>query len=306
MDSFAQADWNLIRAFLTVAEEGSLSAAARRLGASQPTVGRHIHDLEASLGTTLFTRHARGLVPTEAATALLAPAQAMQAAAGKLDLIAAGQTQAETGTVRISTSEMFAHHHMPQIIADLRHKAPGIEIELHATDSSDNLLFREADIAVRMYRPTQLDLITRHLGDIALGFFASKTYIAERGLPESVDDLLTHDLIGFDRSELLLRGMREFGLDVTRSDFKVRCDDQTAYWQLTRAGCGIAINQRTIGLADPTMTPVLPDVPLPSLPLWLTMPHALRHTPRVRRVFDYLVARLKPLSLDTRATSPRN
>ncbi len=296
MEMLAQTDWSLIRTFLAVAKEGSLSAAARSLSASQPTVGRHIRELEAVLGTTLFTRHARGFVPTDAAVALLEPAEAMQKAAGHLELIAAGQAETDSGTVRVSTSVMFANHHMPSIIAELRHAYPAIEIELHATDSSDNLLFREADIAVRMYRPTQLDLVTRHLGEVPIGFFAAKSYIAAHGHPQTFEQLLDHDLIGFDRSELLLRGLREFGVHVDRDSFKVRCDDQTAYWQLVRAGCGIGVTQCGIANADPGVVPVLPELPLPALPVWLTMPHALRHAARVRRVFDHLVARLSVIT----------
>lgn len=295
MEILAEIDWNLIRSFLAVAEEGSLSSAGRRLMMTQPTLGRHIQQLETTLQTTLFTRHARGLQLSEAGIALIEPAREMARAAGKLALEAAGQADNETGTVRISTSVMVASYHMPAILADLRQLAPKIEIELHATDSSDNLLFREADIAVRMYRPEQLDLSARKLGKIDIGLFATRKYLTLNGTPKVLQDLLEHDVIGFDRSELVVRVMREKGLMIDRHFSKIRCDDQAAYWHLVRAGCGIGAGQMVIGNADPDLVQVLPDLDLPPFPVWLTMPMALRNTPRVRKVYTLLAARLSAI-----------
>ena len=158
-------DWTLTRSFLAVAETGSLSAAARRLGLSQPTLGRHIAEMEARTGLSLFARQPRGLAPTEAALTLLPHARAMAEAAAHLSLAAAGRDPALTGTVRLTASRIFAHHLLPPVLADLRRAEPGIEIELVPSDISENLLYRQADIALRMYRPTQPDLVARHLGD---------------------------------------------------------------------------------------------------------------------------------------------
>lgn len=281
-------DWTLYRSFLTVAEAGSLSAAARLLSLSQPTLGRHIVELEAALGTALFTRFARGLHLTDAGTAMLPAARQMRDAAAVLTLIAAGRAQSLSGTVRLTASRTVSQYVLPPILADLRAQEPGIEIELVPSDSTENLLFREADIALRMYRPTQLNVVTRHLGNLPTAIYAAKTYLDRHGRPQNADDLLAMDFVGFDRSDVILRLIADLGIQRRREDFPLRCDDQVVYWALVRAGCGIGATQCQIGDADPIVERIAPFIPLPSLPVWLTAPEALRQNPRVRRVLDHL------------------
>ena len=292
------ADWTLTRSFLAVAESGSLSAAARVLNLSQPTIGRHIAELEAHLNLTLFTRTARGLVQNHAATALLPHAMAMRDAAARMSLAAAGHDASVSGTVRVTASRVVANYILPAMLAQLRQSEPNIQIELVPSDSSENLLFREADIAVRMYRPTQLDVITSHLCDLPLGLYATPAYIAKNGMPQSFDDLAGHDFVGFDRSESMIGIMRNLGLIRRREDFALRCDDQIVYWSLVRAGCGIGGMQTVIADADPTVVRVAPFILLPALPIWLTAAEALRQTPRIRRVFDHLSHSFRALRLD--------
>lgn len=291
-------DWTLTRSFLAVAESGSLSAAARLLNLSQPTLGRHIAELEEALDLTLFHRRARGLVPTGAAKALLPHARAMRDAAAGLSLAAAGKSESLAGTVRITASRVVSHHLLPQMLATLRRAEPEIQIELVPSDDSENLLFREADIAVRMYRPTQLDIITSHLCDMPIGLYAAHSYLETRPAPDSLDALMAHDFVGFDKSDLMLRLMRGLGFEAKREDFPLRCDDQIVYWNLVRAGLGIGGMQTLIADADPAVTRIARFVPLPPLPVWLTAPQALRHSPRIRRVFDHLSAGFKALRLD--------
>ena len=281
-------DWSLIRSILAVAEAGSLSAAARDLGLSQPTLGRQVQAAEAALGVAVFRRHPRGLELTEAGAALLEPAREMRAAAARLSLLAAGRETRLSGTVRISASMVTAHHTLPPILARLRAEEPEIEIELHASDASDNLLWREADIAVRMYRPDQPDLIARHLGDSRLGVFGAQGYLDRRGVPLTAEDMMRHDWVGLDRSDLMLEGFRALGQPVDRHFFRLRCDDQAANWALVRAGAGLGIAQLAVARAAPGMVQVVPDLPLPALPVWLTAAEALRDTPRLRRVWDAL------------------
>lgn len=288
-------DWTLTRSFLAVAESGSLSAAARALNLSQPTLGRHIAELELRLNLTLFTRQPRGLAPTEAAATLIPHARAMRDAAAKLSLAAAGRAETLAGTVRITASRIVAHHLLPPILADLRRSEPAIALELVPSDSSENLLFREADIALRMYRPTQLDILTRHLCDLPMGLYAAKTYLDRRGRPETLADLLDHEIVGFDRSDLMLRMMRGLGVERHREDFMTRCDDQLVYWNLVRAGCGIGGMQCLIGDADASVERIARFIALPALPVWLTAPEALRHSPRIRRIFDHLAAAIPAL-----------
>ena len=283
-----QIDWSLIRAFVAVAEKGSLSAAARALSSSQPTVGRQVREMEAALGVELFHRHAKGLSLTLTGMQVLPAAQAMRDAAGEIALIAAGKDTGVNGTVRITASVIVAHFVLPPILARLRAEAPGIEIDLVATDATENLLFREADIAVRMYRPEQLDVITRHICDLPLGLFAAKSYLERRGRPETLEELSHHDWVGYDRSDLMIRGMREMGWEVERDFFATRTDDQAGNWQLIAAGCGIGIAQIATGRSDPRVEQLFPDLETPTLPVWLTAHEAMRRLPRVGRVWDAL------------------
>lgn len=295
MNGLAPLDWSLIRAVLAVADEGSLSAAARALGLSQPTLGRQIHAAEQALGVAIFRRHAKGLTLTAEGAALIAPARQMAEAAARLQRTAAGQQTALRGTVRITASAVVAHYILPPVLARIRAAEPEIELELHPSDAPENLLFGEADIAVRMFRPRQLDVVTRHVGALALGLFAAQAYADRRGLPAGTDDLLQHDWVGYDRSDLMLRGFRQMGLTVTRDFFRTRCDDQAAYWRLVAAGCGIGAGPVAIARATPGIVPVLPEIAISPLPIWLTTAGALRQTPRLRRVWDMLAESLGAL-----------
>ena len=287
---FASLDWTLIRAFVAVAQGGSLSAAARDLNTSQPTVGRQIQSLQDTLGVVLFARRPKGMELTTDGVRLLPFAEQMMQAAGQFSMAATGTDADKSGTVRLTASVFVAHYVLPNLLADLRQKEPLIQIELVASDASDNLLYRDADIALRMYRPDQLDIVTRHLTDIELGIFAAKTYLDRRGRPEQPDDLLQHDLVGYDRNDLIIRTMRQFGWDVTTDTFAMRCDSQSAYWELVRSGCGIGFGQADVARRDPVLEQLLPNIPIPPLPVWIAAPTAVRHSARVAAVWDHLVA----------------
>lgn len=288
-------DWSLMQTFLAVAETGSLSAAARRLGSSQPTVGRHVQALEDSLGVTLFHRQSHGMSLTDAGAALVPEAQVMRTAASKIALGAAGTSQSLAGTVRVTASVFVSHHVLPGVFARLRIAEPEIELELAPSDLAENLLFREADIAIRMFRPEQLDVITRHLGEVRFAMFASTNYLARRGRPESIADLRNHDLVGFDRDETMLRGFREHGLDIDRHSFATRCDAQAVYWELVKAGCGIGFCQTNVGRTTPGVEELPLNLLIPPLPIWLTAHEAMRRSARVRRIWDLLVQELEVL-----------
>ena len=283
-----------MQSFLAVAETGSLSAASRRLGTSQPTLGRQIRALETQLQATLFNRQSRGFSLTETGAALVEPARRMRDAVQEVALTAAGRQQDLSGTVRITASVVLSATHLPPILASIRTAEPDIALELAPSDDTRNLLFREADIAVRMYRPTQLDLITRHIGDLALGAFAARSYVARRGLP-AIDTLLEHDFVGYDTSPLLIEGMQAAGVPISRDHFTTRCDDQNAYLALIRAGCGVGFAQASLLRDDPEMVEIDLGQPLPTLPVWLTAHEAMRRTPRIRRVWDMLRTGLAPL-----------
>lgn len=291
----ADPDWSLLRSFLAVAEAGSLSAAARASGISQPTLGRHVRELETQLAVPLFTRAARGLALTDAGADLLPPARAMREAAVRATLAAAGRSEALSGTVRITASRIVSHYVLPDMLARLRADEPAIEIELLPSDTSENLLFREADIALRMYRPTQGELIAAHVAELPVGLYAAKGYLDRVGRPETTEDLLSMDSVGFLTSDLIVRAMHGLGIERRREDFPLRCDDQVVYWNLVRAGCGVGGMQRLIADRDPAVEHIAPFLSLPPLPVWLTAVGALRHTPRIRRVFDFLAESFRSL-----------
>jgi len=289
-------DWSLVQSFLAVAETGSLSAAARATGHSQPTLGRHVQTLEQSLGASLFDRHARGLSLSDTGARLLPMARQMRDAVNQITLTAAGQSQALQGTVRITASVFASHHLLPPILAHIRAREPAIQLDLIPSDTTENLLFREADIAVRMYRPEQLDIVTRHVTDLGLGIFAARSYLDRVGRPHRMQDILDLDLVGYDGNDLIVRSMKAMGYAVTRDDFAVRCDNQATYWELIRAGCGIGFSQISVGRADPEVEELDFDVAIPPLPVWLAAHQAMRQTPRIRRVWDLLAEGLKQVS----------
>lgn len=285
-------DWNLVRSFLDVADHGSLSAASRATGVSQPTLGRHVAALQDELGVTLFARHARGLELTEQGTALYAAAHDARAQIDRMQRAAAGLSEALAGIVRVSASEVVAHFVLPSFVAELRREHPEIEVELVSTDATSNLLRRDADIAVRMVRPTQQELVARRVGAAALGLYASQGYVSENGEP-SLADLSGHTVIGLDRSDLHLRALQASGADLSARDFAVRTDSQPLHLLLARAGVGIAGLQRAIAGEYDDLVPVLEGLELPQLDVWVVAHADVRRSPRVRAVFDGLAEHLR-------------
>lgn len=286
-------DWNLIRTFVAVGESGSLSAAARTLGSSQPTVGRHVDELEQALGQTLFLRGKRGYDLTEAGAALMARGQAAVDAFAAVQRAAAGQEARVAGTVRIAASEVVAAFVLPEIMARLAVEEPGIEVEVVASDRVENLLRRDADIAVRMVRPAQQDLAARKIADIRMTLCAATSYLDRRGRPATAEGLLTHDMVGFDRNDLVIRGFAEAGVTITRHAFRFRTDNQIVYWNAVRAGNGIGFSMVPLIARAPELETLMPEVRPQDLPMWLAMHRDLRSSPRIRRVADFLGEELK-------------
>ena len=291
-DALGKLDWSLVQVFLAVAEHGSLTGAARHLSTSQPTVGRQIREIEEQLGVELFTRHERGLALTELGRSLVSLATMMKQAAREMELFAAGYGESLSGTVRISASEVVSLEHLPRIIEYIRRKEPTIAIELVPSDVTSRLHFREADIAIRMYRPEQLDLVTKHIGDLTLVACASRSYFKRRQIPASPEQLADHDIIGMDRNTQIIEGFQKGGIVVDRDFFKVRTDHTGTYLALLRAGCGIGFTQRAMVKADPRLVEIPLDLGLPALPVWLTAHEVIRKTPRVARVWDLLACEL--------------
>lgn len=281
-------DWALMPSFLAVLDAGSLTAAARSIGAQQPTLSRHLAELEAQLGVPLFERTGRGVTPTSAALSIAEAARQMQDAAGAVSRGLARSRSATHGTVRLTASQVAATWLLPGVLSRLRKAHPQIEIELVSSNEITNLLRREADIAVRMVRPAQGSLVARKLGEVAIVAAAHRRYLDQAGRLRHRDDLLNHRLIGYDRDELILRAFAKVGVVVTRNDFAIRTDDQVAYGRLVAEGAGIGFVARYNLRHWPGVVEVLPGITATSLPCWLAVHREIRSSSLVRTVYDFL------------------
>ncbi|WP_295985753.1 LysR family transcriptional regulator [uncultured Variovorax sp.] len=281
--------WELYRSFLGVLREGSLSGAARSLGITQPTAGRHVAALEEALGVVLFTRSQTGLLPTEVALALRTHAEAMESIAASMERAATSQGEGVRGVVRISASEVVGAEVLPPILARLREAHPALKIELVSTNRVQDLLKREADIAVRMVRPRQEQLVARRIGNIELGFHAHRDYIARHGTPRNLDDLPAHTVIGYDQPPAFVRIAGKSIKNFTRDTFSLRADSDLAQLALIRAGAGIGVCQVGLARRDSALVRLMPRAFSLKLDTWVTMHEDLRNSPRCRVAFDALV-----------------
>ena len=287
----SEPDWALLRAFLEVAQSGSLSRAAVALGSSQPTLSRQMAQLEAQLGHALFERTTRGVRLTEAGAALRAPVERMREQALQFELVAAGRSQGLAGTVRVTASEIFSAYVLPPLLFALRESHPEIQIELVASDRLENLLERDADIALRSVRPRQAALVARRLADQPLGLYAHRDHVRAHGKPTATT-LRQHAWVGYDRSDQFLRGFRAAGMAADKAMFGFRCDNQIVAWQAVLAGLGIGVMVQSVAAEFAQVVRVLPRVVIAPLPLWITAHRELRDTPRLRVVVDALVRAL--------------
>lgn len=285
----SEPSWDLYRTFLAVLRERSLSGAARTLGLTQPTIARHIDTLEEALGYELFLRTQRGLAPTDAALELGTYAQSLAATSAALLRAASGHAQEVRGTVRISASEVVGIEHLPPLLAQLRARHPALVLELVLSNAVDDLLSREADIAVRMVAPAQDALVSRRVGVIPVGLHAHRAYIERRGMPEKLEDLGAHDMIGFDRETPAIRAALKRYPSLGRSALALRTDSDVAQLSAIRAGFGIGICQVPIAARLPELVRVLEDAFTIDLGVWIVMHEDLRSSPRCRAVFDALV-----------------
>lgn len=286
--NFMRYSWDYIRTFQAVAETGSLSAAARALQTTQPTVGRHIDLLEDALNMPLFVRSREGMSLTQQGADLVAEAKMMETAATGFERHAAGLEEEVTGVVRISANEIFGVMILPRILPRFLQDNPGIEVELIVSNSAANLLQRDADVAIRMFRPTQNDLVARKIADLPLGFYGLHNYLSAYGEPQTFGDLRSHRFIGMDRETSLIDVGRMLGETFTPSDFAFRCDNILTHIEAIRSGVGIGVTHQGLAAQWPEVDQVLQDIKLPSLDLWIACHSEVRHNKRIRAVMDFL------------------
>jgi DNA-binding transcriptional LysR family regulator len=281
-------DWNQLRAFLETAETGSLSAAARKLGMTQPTLSRQVAAIEHSMGVTLFERVGKAMALTSTGLDLLEHARAMGSAAEALSLAATGRSQAVDGVVSVSASDMMAACVLPPLVRRLREQAPGITIEVIATNALSDLQRREADIAIRHVKPEQPDLIARLVREATAHFYASENWVKAHGHPRTAEDAAQLPFVGSDRTGQFLGYLRRHGLPLTEANFSCYADHTVAHWSLVREGLGIGVMMDEIAMTTPGIVRVLDDLPPVRFPIWLVSHRELRTSRRIRVVFEAL------------------
>lgn len=288
-------DWNRARAFLVAAEEGSFSAAAQALGTTQPTVGRQVAALEEELGVTLFERVGTTLALTPSGIDLVEHVRAMSEAATRVSLAATGQSSSIVGSVCITASEAIAAYLLPPIVGRLRREQPGIEIEIVVSNQARDLQRREADIAVRNFRVSQPDLVAQKIKDSRAHMYAAPAYLKRIGPIESPRDLARAELFAFDRTDVMIDGLRAIGVELGRDRFPIVTANHLVQWELCKQGAGICIMMEEIGDAEPRVRRVLPSLPPLPIPMWLVCHRELRTSRRIRLVYDLLAEELQRL-----------
>jgi DNA-binding transcriptional LysR family regulator len=281
-------DWNHVRAFLATVEEGSLSAAARATGQTQPTLGRQVAALEDAIGVTLFERVGRSLTLTSAGEQLVDHVRAMGEAASRISLAASGQSQSVEGLVRISASDVLSTYQLPGIIALLRDEAPGIEVEVVSSNAISDLLRRDADIALRHVRPEQPELIARKLADSKAYLYATPEFIARMDHPATLQDLRHADFIAYGPPDEMLAHLVAMGVPLTRANIRYHSDSGVVGWQMVRQGLGVGVMSEHVAALSPEVVRVLPDQAPVKFPTWLVSHRELITSRRIRLVFDML------------------
>lgn len=286
-------DWNQARAFCATAECGSLSAAAKQLGLTQPTLSRQVAALEAALGISLFERVGKRLQLTASGEKLLHSAKQMNKAANELMLAASGQSELIEGLVSISVTDGLAANLLPPIIERLRLEAPGIKIELVVSDTVSDLLRREADIAIRHIRPEESELIGKLIREPKAHFYASNDWVQKNGNPQSPEDVGLHEFIGYDRDGRYIEHLRGLGFSLDDANFPIICSNSLVATELAMRGLGINVMMREIAENIPGLTRVFEKLPPITFPIWLVTHRELRTSRRIRIVYDALAEGLK-------------
>lgn len=281
-------DWNQLKAFLETAETGSLSAAARKLGLTQPTLSRQVAAIEQRMGVTLFERVGKSMALTPTGMDLLEHARAMGAAAEALSVAATGRSQAVGGVVSVSATDAVAAMLLPPLVKKLREQEPGIAIEVIPSNALSDLLRREADIAIRHIKPEQPELIARLIREATAYFYASEDWVKAYGHPRSAEEATDMPFVGSDRSGQFLAYLRMHGLPLSETNFSCYADHSVAHWALVRQGMGIGAMMDEIARGTPGIVRVLNDVPPVLFPIWLVTHRELRTSRRIRVVFEAL------------------
>jgi DNA-binding transcriptional LysR family regulator len=289
-------DWNHARAFLVTAEEGTLSAAARALGLSQPTLGRQVAALEESLGVLLFERVGKSLSLTQTGRDLLAHVRLMGQGATGISLAASGHSDAIEGKVSVTAFDGAATYLLPRVLERLQTSAPGLQVDLLASNLVQDIQRREADIALRHVRPEQPDLIAKRLPDFAASLYASTAWLNRHGRPRTGQDLKNAPLIGYTSPGNMFADLQARGVPVTERNVRFATDSTVVAWEMIKQGLGIGVNMREVAAVTPGVEAVLPDFPPIPVPIWIVTHRELHTSRRIRLVFDLLAEAFSTLA----------
>lgn len=286
-------DWNQVRAFLATAEEGSFSGAARALKTTQPTIGRQVSELEGTLGVMLVERSVRGPKLTDAGRDLLDHVRAMGEAATLISMAAASHAQEVSGEVAVTATDLMSAAILPSILAPLRQAAPGIRVRIVASNDTQNLTQRDADIAIRHVRPEQPDLIARHVGSFRANLYAASAYLDRAGRPRAPQVVANHAFVGSPDPDRLIPALQNMGIPVQAENFVMNSENGVVVWELLKSGFGIAMLPEILCEAEPGVEKVLPILPFLEFPIWLVTHRELQTSRRIRVVFDQLARGLR-------------
>jgi DNA-binding transcriptional LysR family regulator len=287
-------NWQWWQYFLGIAQQGSLSKAAQQLKVSQPTLSRQLQAMEQQLGQPLFDRSTQGLSLTLFGQSMLEECQNMQSSAQRLQRLAAGQAQTLTGRVRLAANELVALYYLPQIMPQFMEAYPEVSLEIEVSNSASNLDKRDADVAIRMFPPTQLDLLCRRVADIPLGFYASSDYLAKYGMPKDQTSLLSHRVLGYDRDPQFEVGARQLGMKVKNEQFLLRTDFLPLQFELAKQHAGIAATHKRLA-ENAGLIEIKLGIELPALPVYLVCHRDVQHNKKIRVLIDYLAEHLVEL-----------
>lgn len=285
-------DWNRARAFLATAGSGSLSAAARELGLTQPTLSRQVAALEEELGVTLFERVGKKLVLTPTGESLLGHVRTMGEAAAAMTVAASGSAQETEGRVSISATDAYAAYLLPDIVERIRREAPQITIVIVSQNSLSDLRRREADIAIRHVRPDEDGLIGKLVCESTAHFYASRSWLARNGRPASIAEIAPQDLIAYEEIERFAEFMRGVGVRASAGDFRMVSENSVVVWEMVKRGLGICIMSRDIGDRTEGVVDLFPQMEPPRFPVWLVTHRELRTSRRIRLVYEILAEEL--------------
>ncbi len=299
-------DWDKLKSFHAAAEAGSLTAAGEHLDISQSAVSRQIAALEEGLGVSLFQRHARGLVLTDAGHALLRSTREMAAAAATALSALRDQQETPQGDLVVTAPVAFGSTWLVPRLGSFMDAHPHLRLDLRLDDREYDLLKLEAECAIRLWAADKADLIQRKLANVAMSLYAAPDYLKRRGTPKRPEDLDHHIIISYgdDRSPMQeVNWAQRVGRDDQRPrEPNLRVNNVFAMLRAVTAGLGIADLPDYMAETVPGLVRVLADQEGPSFELYFIYPSDLRRSKRIAAFRDFLTEQIEPLRRATRTT----